>query len=435
MRSKALTGVRASAAATFGGLPSGFWWLWTGQLINRAGGFVRPLLAFYISSGLGGSAELAGIVVAAIGIGSLVSGPLGGVLADRLGHKPTLVGGQLATAVSTVALAYARSPWALLLGAFIVGVAGNATRPAFNALIGDIVAPADRTRAYSLNFWAMNIGFSVAMFSVGLVSVIGYTALFWLDGIVSTVSAVLIAALVTVEAEAALPETAAREGLGVVLRDRTLLAFVAAEFLVLTILSQSEGGLPIAMGREGFSPSEFGRLIALNGIVIVAVQLPLSRFFKRFSESRVLAASSALIGIGYSVLLFGQSNSIYALSVVVWTVGEIGNTPTSFALVTRLSPPHLRGRYQGLYQLAWTGSAVAAPLIGGSVIHTWGAAPLWWGCLVVGVIAAAAQLRLSAQLNRRVEAAEQVQPEPEPVSVVKSGEFADGLPARDITGA
>jgi len=432
MQVRTLIGLRASAAANFGGLPSGFWWLWTGQLINRAGGFVKPLLAFYISSKLGGSAELAGTVVAAIGVGSLVAGPLGGVLADRIGHKPTLVGGQLVTAANTVVLAYARSPWALLLGAFALGVALNASRPAFNALIGDIVPPADQSRAYSLNFWAINIGFSMAMFSVGLVSVTGYTALFWLDGAASAISALLIAALVPVQREAPLPEATAREGLGVVLRDRTLVAFVAAEFLVLTILSQSEGGLPIAMGRAGFSPSEFGRLVALNGIVIVALQLPLSRLFGRFAESGVLAGSSALIGIGYSVLLFGQSPWIYALSIVVWTVGEIGNTPTSFALVTRLSPPHLRGRYQGLYQLAWTGSAVAAPLIGGWVIHAWGPAPLWCGCLVVGVAAAAMQLRLSAQLNRRFRAAAPVQPEPEPAALVEAQEFADGLPARDV---
>ena len=45
------------------------------------------------------------------------------------------------------------------------------------------------------------------------------------------------------------------------------------------------------------------------------------------------AASSALIGIGYSVLLLGDSAWIYGLSIVVWTVGEIGNTPTSIALV------------------------------------------------------------------------------------------------------
>src|SRR5439155_20875220 len=136
-------------------------------------GFVMPLLAFYVTDGLHYNAAFAGTVVAAIGVGSLVAGPFGGILADRLGHRPTLVGAQAATALAMVSLAYARSPWALLLGAFVVGVANNATRPAHNALIADVVPRADQSRAYSLNFWAINLGYSVAMLSVGIVDFSG----------------------------------------------------------------------------------------------------------------------------------------------------------------------------------------------------------------------------------------------------------------------
>ncbi|MFJ3905038.1 MDR family MFS transporter [Streptomyces sp. NPDC090025] len=408
MQFRPLTKARSSLGATFGGLPNGFWWLWSAQLINRACGFVMPLLAFYVTDELHRSAAFAGTVVAAIGIGSLAAGPFGGILADRLGHKPTLVGALTATAVSMVALAYARSPWTLLVGAFVVGLVSNATRPAHNALISEVIPEADQVRAYSLNFWAINIGYSVAMLSVGLVAVTGYTALFWLNAATTVIGAVLIAIRVPGRGPTEPPEDAtAEQGFGSVLRDRTFVGFVAAELLVLTILLQSESGLPIAMNQDGFSPSTFGQVAALNGIVIACVQLPLTRLYKRFPESWVLAGSSALIGVGYSVLLFGHSAWIYGASIVVWTLGEIGNTPTSFAIVARISPDHLKGRYQGLYQMAWTGSAVLAPLIGGTVINTWGAAPLWIGCLVVALAAAAAQLGIGTRLNRRVEDARQ----------------------------
>ncbi|MEV6447557.1 MFS transporter [Amycolatopsis sp. NPDC051716] len=404
-----LAKARSSAGAVFGGLPAGFWWLWVAQLINRVCGFVMPLLAFYVTDELHYNAAFAGAVVAAIGIGSLVAGPFGGILADWLGHRPTLVGAQTATALGMVSLAYARSPWALLLGAFAVGVVNNATRPAHNALIAEVVPRADQTRAYSLNFWAINLGFSVAMLSVGIVTLTGYTALFWLNGATMLISAVLVAVRVPGRGRTAAPaETETTGGFGTVLRDRGFVVFVVAEFLVLTILYQSESGLPIAMGRDGFSPSTFGQVAALNGIVIAVAQLPLTRLYKRFPESRVLAGSSALIGIGYAVLLLGHSPWIYGASIVVWTLGEIGNTPTSFAIVARISPDHLRGRYQGLYQVAWTGSLVVAPLVGGAVINAWGTAPLWIGCLVVGVAAAAVQLRVGTLLNRRAE------PEPTP---------------------
>ncbi|MFF8413069.1 MDR family MFS transporter [Streptomyces omiyaensis] len=422
MRFQPLTRARSSFVATFGGLPSGFWWLWTAQLINRACGFVMPLLAFYITEELDRSAAFAGTVVAGIGVGSLVAGPFGGALGDRFGHKPTLVGALGATSVSMIALAYARSPWALLVGAFVVGVTNNATRPAHNALIADVIPGKDQVRAYSLNFWAINVGYSIAMLSVGLVSLTGYTALFWLNGATTLIGAVMIATRVPGRAGTTAPTGAEEsEGFGAVLRDRSFVAFVGAQFLVLTILLQSESGLPIAMGQDGFSPSTYGQVAALNGIVIVAVQLPLTRLYKRFPESWVLAGSSALIGVGYSVLLFGHTAWIYAASIVVWTLGEIGNTPTSFALVARISPAHLRGRYQGLYQVAWTGSAVVAPLVGGWVIHTWGAAPLWAGCLAVAVAAAGAQLVIGKHLTRRAAAAEAAD-RPEPAKAAPASE-------------
>jgi MFS family permease len=414
MRFRAVARVRSSAAAAFGGLPGGFWCLWFAQLTNRAAGFVMPLLAFYVIDELHRSPALAGAVVAAVGVGSLASGPLGGVLGDRFGHKQTLVGALSATAVSIVALPYARSSWALLLGAFVVGVVSNATRPSFNALIAEVVPAPDQSRAYSLNFWAINIGYSVAMLSVGLVAVTGYPALFWLDGVTTLISAVLIAVLVTTPHQVEEPTEAARnEGIGAVLRDRTFLALVAVELLVLTILAQSESGLPIAMSEDGFSPSEFGRLAALNGIVIVVLQLPLTRLCRRFPEAQVLAGSSVVIGVGYAVLLLGSSAWIYALSIVVWTLGEIGHTPTSIALVSRIAPAHLRGRYQGVYQVAWTGSAVLGPLVGGWTIQTWGAAPLWVACLVAALTSAVALLYICTRLHRRTPVPVPARPQPQ----------------------
>ncbi|HEY2062015.1 MAG TPA: MFS transporter [Amycolatopsis sp.] len=430
MRFRPLAKARSSAGATFGGLPSGFWWLWAAQLINRVCGFVMPLLAFYVTDELHYNAAFAGAVVAAIGIGSLVAGPFGGILADWLGHRPTLVGAQAATAVAMVLLAYARSPWALLVGAFVVGVVNNATRPAHNALIAEVVPSKDQARAYSLNFWAINLGYSVAMLSVGLVVFTGYTALFWLNGATMLISALLVALRVPGRGRAPAPADAdgnSGGGFGAVLRDRAFVAFVIAEFLVLTILYQSESGLPIAMGRDGFSPSTFGQVAALNGIVIAVAQLPLTRLYKRFPESRVLAGSSALIGLGYSVLLLGHSPWIYGASIVVWTLGEIGNTPTSFAIVARISPEHLRGRYQGLFQVAWTGSLVVAPLVGGAVINAWGPAPLWIGCLVVGVVAAAAQFRIGTRLSRRAEPAAAAEP------AASAGPAAPAEPTRELT--
>src|SRR5260370_3834144 len=110
----------------FRGLPRVYWILGTGELINRLGSFVLPLLALYLTTGRGLSVESVGFVIALWGAGSLAAGPLGGWLADRFGRRRTLIFAQVAGAAAMLHLAFARAPGhiaaaALLLGLFRLG--------------------------------------------------------------------------------------------------------------------------------------------------------------------------------------------------------------------------------------------------------------------------------------------------------------------------
>src|SRR4051812_23938502 len=68
-----------------------YWYLWTGMLINRVGGFVALVLSLYLTSARGLQPGLAGLVVGCYGIGGIGGVLLGGVLADRWGRRPTLL--------------------------------------------------------------------------------------------------------------------------------------------------------------------------------------------------------------------------------------------------------------------------------------------------------------------------------------------------------
>ena len=186
----------------------------------------------------------------------------------------------------------------------------------------------------------------------------------------------------------------ADDGLGAVLRDRTFVAFVATCFIVLVVYNQANAGLPVSMAAEGLSAGTFGWITAINGVLIVILQMPVTRLLQRYRPSRVLAGSSLVIGAGYGLLAFGQTVAMYVLCVVVMTLGEIGSTPTAQAVVARMSPDHLRGRYQGVYQLSWTLAQVIAPLAGDAVIGAYGGSPLWIGCFAVSAAAAIAYLRI-----------------------------------------
>ena len=401
--------LRLAARSAYGGLPTAFWWLWLGTLVNRLGGFVVPFLAFYLAGPMHRSAAFAGSVAALIGVGSAVSGIVGGVLTDRIGRKPTLVGSLAANAVAIAALGFARSPWLLAAGALAVGLTGNAYRPAVSAMIADLVPAHDRVRAYALNFWAINLGFSFSMASIGLVTTLGYRALFLGDGATTLLFALLIGVMVrdTRPDAADLAADGGRPaggGMGAVLGDRVFVAFVATTLVALFVLSQCNSGQPMAMARDGLTAGQVGWISAVNGVLIVLLQMPVTRWLKRWPERRVLAVSYTVTGLGFAVQLFGHTIGVYALSVAVWTLGEIGTTPTNQAIVARLAPAALRGRYMGLYQMSWTGASILAPLAGGAVFGSLGAPTLWVGCLVLAGAAGLVQLRIGRHVEHRLDA-------------------------------
>ncbi|MGV9238416.1 MFS transporter [Streptomyces sp. JHA19] len=385
-----LAAVRRATRETVSGLPREFWWLWTSTLVNRLGAFVATFMALYLTLERGQSATYAGLVASLHGLGGVVSSLGGGVMADRLGRRPTLLIAQSATAVSVAVLAFVQHPVAIAAVAFAVGAASNASRPAVQAMMADIVRPEDRVRAFSLNYWAINLGFAVSSMAAGFIAEVSYRAGFLLEAGMTAVCAVVVFMKIP-ESRPEKTDTGRpgeEIGLGTVLRDRRFMGVVGLCFLVALVFQQGAVGLPVAMGAAGFSPADYGLAIGVNGVLIVALQIPVTRFIERRDAGRILVVSSLLAGYGFGLTAFAGSVGVFALTVCVWTLGEMLNAPTQTGLVVRLSPAHGRGRYQGVYTLSWSVAALVAPLMSGLVIDRLGAAWLWALCAAVGTAAA-----------------------------------------------
>ncbi|WP_089101792.1 MDR family MFS transporter [Streptomyces hyaluromycini] len=383
--------LRRAVRETVSGLPREFWWLWTSTLVNRLGAFVATYMALYLTLDRGYSASYAGLVASLHGLGGVVSSLAGGVMADRLGRRPTLLVAQGSTAAAVALLGFVRDPVAIAAVAFLVGVASNASRPAVQAMMADIVRPEDRVRAFSLNYWAINLGFAVSSMGAGFIAEVSYRAGFLIEAGMTAVCAVLV----FLRLPESRPERAAAEvaedgevSLLTVVRDGRYMGVVGLSFLVALIFQQGSVGLPVAMGEAGFSPADYGMAIAVNGLLIVVLQIPVTRVIQHRDARSLLVVSSLLAGYGFGLTAFAGSVGVFALTVCVWTLAEIVNAPTQTGLVVRLSPVHGRGRYQGMYTLSWSAAALVAPLMSGVVIDRFGARWLWGVCAVVGTAAA-----------------------------------------------
>ena len=387
-------------------LPRTYWVLWVGLFINRAGTFVMPFLALYLTQGRGLDVATAGAIVSVYGLGATVASPLGGWLADHIGRRATMVGALSLGGLGMIALGFARDLAVIVPLTFVVAVLGESYRPAMQAAVSDLVPPRDRVHAFSVLYWVINLGFSVGLLLAGLLASKSFLWLFLGDGLSSLAFAFVVWRLVpeTRPAAAAHAERAPAGGLlqGFLApyRDGPFLAFVLLSVLALLVFMQHIAAVPLEMSSRSVPPEWLGFILALNGIVIVLVQPFLAAWLGRFDRSRVLAMGSVLMGAGFGMNAFATVPAWFALSVVVWTVGEILVLPTGNAVVADVALPSMRGRYQGAYGLSFGLAGFGAPLIGTAVLQRWGSLALWSGCLIAGLLVAAGQMALAPRLRR-----------------------------------
>lgn len=380
-----------AARESVAGLPREFWWLWTSTLVNRLGAFVATFMTLYLTIDRGYSASFAGLVVALHGLGGVISSLVAGVMTDRLGRRPTLMASQASTAFAVALLGFMEHPAAIAAVALLVGMTSNASRPAVQAMMADIVRPEDRVRAFALNYWAINLGFAVSATVAGFVAEYSYLAGFLGEAALTLVCAVLVyVKLPESRPEKQTAAQAAAEAeisLGTVLRDGRYMGVVGLSFLISLIFMQGSFGLPLAMGTAGFSTGDYGLVVAVNGVLIVLLQIPVTRFIEHRDPQKLLVISALLAGYGFGLTAFGGTIGVLALTVCVWTLAEIINSPTQMSLVVRLSPLHGRGRYQGMYTMSWAVASLVAPLLAGAVIDRFGAAWLWGTTALLGTVA------------------------------------------------
>lgn len=388
-------------------MPRAFWFLWWGQLVNKLGSVVVPFLALYLTGSLGRSTAQAGLFITLFGLGGLGSQLVGGVLADRVGRRITLSGGLVAASCALFALGFARGD--LALGALCVatGFTVDLYRPASSALVADLVAPESRVRAYGLLFWAINLGWAVATTMGGLLASHSFRLLFSIDaatcfacaivvwrGVPETHTAAVRAAHRSAGAEAG--------GLKTVLRDRTMLALVAVIVLESAVYMQSFFSLPIVMHHHGLGPAAYGVVIAVNGVVIVALQPFAVTRTAQLPRARVLAVSQVITAVGFSLTTVCRGSAVaYAGTVVIWTLGEILQAGLLTAVVADLAPAALRGRYLGVFGFSFAMAAIVSPLAGSQLLSRAGETGLWLGVGNAALLGGVAMLVLEPALTRR----------------------------------
>lgn len=148
--------------------------LWTGTTASGLATWALPfILGLAVVDGSLSGAGL-GLVLASRTAGFLVAVPLAGVLADRHSRRDVVLWSGLAAAGATpfVAVGLGRSLWLMALAAVVVGAGQGACRPAFQALVAEVVDPAGRQQANAAITLAVRVSVLVAPGLTALLSAV-----------------------------------------------------------------------------------------------------------------------------------------------------------------------------------------------------------------------------------------------------------------------
>jgi predicted MFS family arabinose efflux permease len=394
---------------SFSGLSRDIWLLSAVMLINRAGTMVIPFMTVYLTQNLGFTLAQAGLVMTCFGAGSVLGAYLGGNLSDRFGYYRVQVGALIGSGILFVVLSYFQSLLALCILIFLISTVADAFRPANFVAVAAYSRPGNRTRALALIRLAVNLGFAVGPAVGGLVAArIGYGWLFWIDGLTCIFAGLFLMAALKPKATKTEASTQAAAAPVRVFKDRRYMFFLLLVLANALVFMQLFNSLPVFLKQDyGLGEDQIGRLMAMNGLLIALVEMPLIYLVeRRFNLYRVVGFGTLLIGLSFLVYNFFTPWIFIAwVSMIIITVGEMLSLPFVAAMAIEFSNEQNRGQYMSMFSMSWAVSQIIAPTMGLQIAGAWGFSTLWTVLMAFSLTALVGFYYLGARVRAEQAAA------------------------------
>ncbi|BBE42513.1 Multidrug efflux permease [Conexivisphaera calida] len=313
----------------------------------------------------------------ALGAASALGQLLGGAASDRIGRRRVMVLGLLLSGAALAAMGLSlRLPgyWPFASTTAVENLLGGISFSALNTMVGDRGnGIRDMVRNYGTVRIGINLGWALGPLVGGaLADLLGYGAAFLISG--AAVAASSLFAL-TVE------PSGIQGGSGI--PDRSYFARISPFVLLYAFIAQF--GLTLTVFESavrGLSLAGIGSLYTINGLMVVALQYPITSRESRGGVLRWLYIGVLFYAVGFYMLSLGSSLWWSMLSVAVLTVGEDFTSPIVSAVANALADPAKRGSYLGAFGMITGLSRSIGAFYGGIAMSEFLRDPLaLWGSI------------------------------------------------------
>jgi MFS family permease len=359
----------------------------TGQAISLVGTWMQQVAQGWLILQLTHDPFWLGLVAAAQFGPVLVLGLFGGVIADQLPKRKTLLVTQTVAMVLALVLFVLTATgvvevWHVMVLAALLGVANSVDMPARQAFAVEMVERDEVNNAVGFNAALFNgsriVGPAVAGLLIGAFDI---SVAFLINGL--SYGAVIAAYLLMRDSELRSSDPIARprgwhdvaanlaEGARYVRNTPLVLLSCVVVGLSATFGMNFQVLVPpLADNVLGVGASGFGFLMAASGVGSTVAALGVA--FSHRTRARWIAIGSIALGIGGLGLAWSPSFAFALVAMLVAGAGGIAMAVTANTTIQMSVPDQLRGRVMSVYTTVFAGSVPAGGLLAGFVASRWG---------------------------------------------------------------
>ncbi|MBI2886705.1 MAG: MFS transporter [Chloroflexi bacterium] len=378
-------GTTRRGLATFSSLRHrNYRYLWIGTLFMSAGQWVQQVTLGWLLYDLTGSSVLLGALNGLRALPFLVSGPIAGVVADRMDRRRLMLVAQsvlmvAALAMGGVVLGGDVGVWHLFMFTLVTGIAWSFNQPVRQTLVPSVVPKEDLANAIALNSAGFNLTKVVGPSLGGLlIASVGAGGNFLVQGVayLGVLAMVYLMQVPPARSDARHASALAnlKEGLAYVWSSPLVLALMLAALIPNIFAMPYQALMPVFQKdvlRAG--PEVLGLMLAAPGVGAFLAMLFLASVADVFRYKGWLLLGG-LVCLGISLIVFSQTTVLPLALVALAFVGgcQMLFMATTNTLLQLAVPDALRGRVMSIYMLDH-GLAPAGALLAGTSTHFVGA--------------------------------------------------------------
>jgi MFS family permease len=381
---------------------------WIGTLAQTAAmnmeNVARALLVFHLTS----SGTLLGVTAVASALPFLLLSLGGGVLADRVSKRDVMIVGQVAAALTAIAIAVPLTlgllSWQHVIGiAALKGVINALMMPSRQAIVPELVGREGIMNAMALNQAGQNMNRLIAPAIAGfLIQFTGYDVVFYVIAVLYVLGSLITLRLprgggAATTGGGVLGDI--QEGVAYARRNTTVLLLLTVTLLAVIFAFPYLFLLPILVSDAwGVDSGAYGMLVTASGLGAIVSSLFVASWGNR-GRGMPYLASMALLGVALTAVSFSPWFELALLLMVVVGLGQGALMALSITLLQYYTAEEYRGRVMSIWMMEFGIMSVGALGIG-LLADAIGGQLALGGAAAVVVLVAAGAATLTPRLRR-----------------------------------